>query len=60
MKRKKGIFGETALELAENGIWALGLKNKSRWSHTQLAPKKLNVLSPLSSSIGGERRKRPW
>lgn len=59
-EKKKEIFGETALELAENRMWALDLKNKGRGSHTQLAPEKLNLLSLLSSSVGGEGKSRLW
>lgn len=58
--RRKEIFGEIILELAENRMWALDLKNKGRGSHTQLAPKKLSDLSLLSSSVGGEGKSRLW
>ena len=55
-EKKKGVFSET--ELTENRICALDLKNKGSQSHSQLAPKKLNLPSLLSSSLGGREKGR--
>lgn len=58
IKRKEEIFGETAfetaLELIENRIWTLDLKNKAT-GLTHLASEKLNLPSLLFSFSGREQ-----
>lgn len=57
-KKEKEVFGETALKLIENRIWALDMRNIGSESHTQLSPKKHNLPSLLSSFFDGEREGR--
>lgn len=59
-EKKEEIFGETALELAENRIWALDLENKGSGSPTQLAPKKLSLPALFSRSFGEEGKAGLW